>query len=63
MMEDDRYCIDVFDQIAAVQSETDNIAITLLENYTKRCLKNAIKEGGVEEEIVEVLKVVKQFVR
>lgn len=63
MIQEDRYCIDVLHQISAVQSATENVAIALLENHTRGCVKNAIEHGNGEEEIQEMIRVVKQFVK
>jgi len=63
MIQEDRYCIDVLQQISAVQSATNNVAIALLENHTRGCVKNAIEHGNGEEEIQEMLRMVKQFVQ
>jgi DNA-binding FrmR family transcriptional regulator len=38
MIEDDRYCIDVVTQIAAVQGALDKIALGLLDGHARHCL-------------------------
>ena len=38
MVEDDRYCIEVVTQIAAVQGALDKIALGLLDGHTRHCL-------------------------
>ncbi len=38
MVEDDRYCIDVLTQIAAVQAALDKIALGLLDGHARHCL-------------------------
>jgi DNA-binding FrmR family transcriptional regulator len=38
MVEDDRYCVDVLTQIAAVQAALDKIALGLLDGHTRHCL-------------------------
>jgi CsoR family transcriptional regulator, copper-sensing transcriptional repressor len=38
MVEDDRYCIDVLTQIAAVQAALDKVALVLLDGHARHCL-------------------------
>jgi len=63
MIQEDRYCIEVLQQISAVQSATENVAIALLENHTRKFVKNAIEHKSGENEIQEMIRIVKQFVR
>jgi DNA-binding FrmR family transcriptional regulator len=44
MVEDDRYCIDVLTQIAAVQAALDKVALGLLDDHARHCVV-----GGPEE--------------
>lgn len=62
MVEDDRYCVDILNQIAALRSALDAVALRLLEDHTKGCVSNAICHGD-ESAIDELLAVVKQFAR
>ncbi len=39
MVEEDRYCIDVLTQIAAVQAALDKIALGLLDDHARHCLQ------------------------
>jgi CsoR family transcriptional regulator, copper-sensing transcriptional repressor len=41
MVEDDRYCIDVLTQIAAVQAALDKVALGLLDAHTHHCVMGA----------------------
>ena len=38
MVEDDRYCIDVLTQIAAVQAALDKVALGLLDHHARHCV-------------------------
>jgi len=63
MVEEDRYCVDVLTQISAIQSALDALAMQLLENHTKGCVKSALKSGNGEAAIDELMAVVKRFGR
>ncbi|HEX3318997.1 MAG TPA: metal-sensitive transcriptional regulator [Solirubrobacteraceae bacterium] len=38
MVEDDRYCVDVLTQIAAVQAALDKVALGLLDDHARHCV-------------------------
>ncbi len=48
MVQDDRYCIDVLTQIAAVRAALDKVALGLLDGHARTCVIGA--EGEVREE-------------
>ncbi|HXD54784.1 MAG TPA: metal-sensitive transcriptional regulator [Solirubrobacteraceae bacterium] len=48
MVEDDRYCIDVLTQIAAVRAALDKVALGLLDGHARTCVVGA--ESDVQEE-------------
>jgi len=41
MVEDDRYCVDVLTQIAAVQAALDKVALGLLDDHARHCVIDA----------------------
>jgi CsoR family transcriptional regulator, copper-sensing transcriptional repressor len=38
MVEDDRYCIDILTQIAALQAALDKVALGLMDDHIQHCL-------------------------
>jgi DNA-binding FrmR family transcriptional regulator len=38
MVEEDRYCIDVLQQITAAQAALDKIALELVDDHTRHCI-------------------------
>jgi DNA-binding FrmR family transcriptional regulator len=63
MIEEDRYCIDVLTQLAAVRSALDALGIELLENHLHGCVQHAVKSGDGAHAIDEALAVIKRFAR
>ena len=63
MIEEDRYCVDVLTQIAAIQSALDALALQLLSSHTKGCVRSAIRSGNGEAAIDELMTVVRRFGR
>ena len=50
MVEDDRYCIDVLQQISAITRALQGVAIHLLDEHLRHCVVNAVNAGGAEKE-------------
>jgi CsoR family transcriptional regulator, copper-sensing transcriptional repressor len=63
MVEEDRYCVDVLTQIAAIQSALDALALQLLESHTNGCVRSAILSGDGEAAVDELMNLVKRFAR
>jgi CsoR family transcriptional regulator, copper-sensing transcriptional repressor len=61
MIEDERCCIDIVTQMAAVQAALRKVEEELLKNHVSHCIENAIASGNADEqrqkvsELIEVL--------
>ena len=51
MVEDDRYCIDVLQQVSAATRALQGVALHLLDEHLSHCVVNAVQAGGEEKEI------------
>ncbi|MHB8494145.1 MAG: metal-sensitive transcriptional regulator [Casimicrobiaceae bacterium] len=63
MIEEDRYCVDILTQVAAVQSALDALGLKLLEHHLHGCVANAIASGDGAHAIDEALAVIRKFGR
>ncbi|CAM3867298.1 metal-sensitive transcriptional regulator [Alkalicoccus chagannorensis] len=63
MVEEDRYCVDILNQIAAVQSAMNKVSLALLEDHSHHCVANAIKENKGEEAIDELMAVMQKMIK
>jgi DNA-binding FrmR family transcriptional regulator len=66
MVEDDRYCIDVLTQIAAVETALEAVASKVLEDHVSQCVAGALASGDEAEATAkteELLAAVNRFVR
>jgi DNA-binding FrmR family transcriptional regulator len=63
MIETDRYCADVLQQIAAVKSGADAIALLLLADHMRGCVATAMTEGDVDTPTDEVVGLVRRLIR
>lgn len=57
MVEQDRYCVDVLQQINAAQSALEAISRKVARNYLERCVTGAVKNGDplVYDEVMRVV--------
>jgi CsoR family transcriptional regulator, copper-sensing transcriptional repressor len=66
MVEEDRYCIDVLTQIAAVNTALESLAFKVLDEHVRHCVAGAIASGDEAEASVkaeELLQAVHRFAR
>lgn len=63
MIAEDRYCIDVLTQVAAVQAALDGVALQILEHHLHGCVQHAVKSGEGDHAIDEAMAVIRKFAR
>ncbi len=63
MVEGDKYCVDIMNQIAGVQSALEQVSLLLMENHLLHCVSDAIQEGKGDEKISEIMDVIKHYTR
>lgn len=63
MIDEDRYCVDILAQLAAIKSATHQVALSLLESHTQHCVRDALanENGDGDEKIAELMEVIRQF--
>ncbi len=52
MVDEERYCIDVLTQISAIRAALDKVALGLVDEHVRNCMRDA---DGKDEERVEEL--------
>ena len=63
MIEDDKYCIDILKQIAAVQGTLTAVARDLARSHIVHCVQNSIAEGSGVQAVNELLQTLKYLQR
>jgi len=66
MVEEDRYCIDVLTQIAAVNTALESLAFKILDDHVNHCVARALASGDpaeAETKSKELLEAVHRFAR
>jgi len=63
MVEEERYCVDVLNQIAASRMALSRLAVIILQDHTMGCVSKAVRDQKNEEGIIEeLMEVVKRFI-
>jgi DNA-binding FrmR family transcriptional regulator len=57
MVETERSCIELLDQIAAARTALEQVGIRLLENHARHCVK------GAQTDVAELMSVVERFAK
>lgn len=66
MVEEERYCVEVLNQIAAARAGLARLAMIILEDHAHGCLTKAILEqghAGSEQPIEEIMTTVKRLLK
>ena len=66
MITEDRYCIDILTQIAAVNTALEAVAFKILDEHVKHCVAGALASGDetiASEKSKELLEAVHRFTR
>ncbi len=63
MVEDDRYCLDVVQQINALSAAAREVALIVLEDHLKGCITDAIKDDDGDAAIKEMVTVLGKALR
>ncbi|MCL6442115.1 MAG: metal-sensitive transcriptional regulator [Alicyclobacillus sp.] len=64
MIEEDRYCVDILVQIAAVKSAVNQVGLSILESHTRGCVADALtNQANGTEKVDELMEVIRQFTK
>jgi DNA-binding FrmR family transcriptional regulator len=65
MIDEDKYCIDILTQVAAVTRALQSVALGLLEEHLSHCVAQAMAEGGdgAADKVLEATDAIARLVR
>ncbi len=63
MVTRDRYCIDVITQINAAQAALDRIALGLLDDHVRHCMKKGTNPKQANQQVEELMGAVGRLVK
>ena len=66
MVDEERYCIDILTQLAAVNTALEAVGLKVLDEHVKHCVTRALTSGDPEEaegKTRELLEAVRRFAK
>ncbi|MFZ5813823.1 MAG: metal-sensitive transcriptional regulator [Bacillota bacterium] len=63
MVDEDRYCVDVLIQVAAVKAALNKVGMALLEGHARGCMQAAVRRGEGDEAVNELMDVLERFIK
>jgi CsoR family transcriptional regulator, copper-sensing transcriptional repressor len=65
MVEEDRYCIDVLDQVSAITSAMQKVAMSLVREHMDHCVAEAVRsdDDGGRAKLDEAAQAIERLVR
>ena len=65
MIEDDRYCIEVLDQVSAVKKGLERVALSLFREHLDHCVADAVRsdEDGGQAKLDEAATAIERLVK
>jgi DNA-binding FrmR family transcriptional regulator len=63
MVDEDKYCVDILNQIAAVNAALDKVGLALLSDHIRGCVTDAVSAEDGAEKVDELVDVVGRFIK
>jgi|TARA_B100002003_G_C13980609_1_gene474244 DNA-binding FrmR family transcriptional regulator len=63
MLEEDRYCIDVVQQLTALSAAADEVALLILQGHIEGCVTDAIQDQHGEAHIKELMETIRRAMK
>jgi DNA-binding FrmR family transcriptional regulator len=55
MIEEDRYCIDIVNQLSAIQAAARELSLQILEGHVRHCVMEAAQTDDAEPKLQELI--------
>lgn len=55
MIEEDRYCIDIVNQLSAIQAAARELSLQILEGHVRHCVADAVRQDNAEPKLRELM--------
>ena len=62
MIEEERYCMDISNQIAAAHALLKKSQVLILKQHLDHCIKEAVLDGTIDEKNNEIMKLIEKIV-
>lgn len=55
MIDEDRYCIDIVNQLSAIQAAARELSLQLLEGHVRHCVVDAVRAENADPKVKELI--------
>ncbi len=62
MVDEEKYCIDILTQVAAVRGALDKVGLVILKSHLQNCVADAVREGRTNEAVDELDQILLKFI-
>ena len=62
MIEKERYCIDIINQVSAAQRALDQVSLRVMRRHIESCVTDAIKSDGGTPIVGELMETIYKFI-
>ena len=63
MIEKERYCIDIINQVTAAQRALDQVNLKVMQRHIESCVTDAVKSDGSGPVVEELMETIYKFIR
>lgn len=63
MVNEDKYCVDVLIQVAAVRAAINRVGTIVFEHHSRGCIRKAVESSDQEAAIEELVGVLTKFIK
>ena len=63
MMDDNRYCIDIVQQLSAISSALSEVSLAVLQSHIEGCVTDAIRDENSEHHIKELMDTIRKAIK
>ena len=63
MIEEDRYCIDIVQQLTALSAAADEVSLFILQSHIEGCVADAIRDQHGEGHIKELMGTIRKVMK
>lgn len=63
MIEEDRYCIDIVQQLTALWAAAEEVSLLILESHIEGCVADAIRKQHGETHVKELMRTIRKVLK
>lgn len=63
MVEEDKYCIDVLDQISAATAGLEKVGLHMLSEHVRGCVRESVATDGGDQKVEELVGALERFLK